>query len=269
MISTRRKSTARRAVAFLPGLMAMMAGLFTNAAWAEYGLNFKTPVTPLAHIEYDLHMLILWVCVVIFVLVFGVMFYSLYAHRKSKGAVAAKFSHSTTAEIIWTIIPIIILITMAVPSTYALIEMEDTTASDMTVKITGYQWKWRYEFIDHDVDFYSAMSTPRAQIENLEPKGENYLLEVDRHLVLPVGKKIRLLITANDVIHAWWVPELGAKKDAIPGFINEIWTYIDEPGTYRGQCAELCGKDHGFMPIVVDAVSQEDFEAWVKEQNEG
>ncbi|GJL83225.1 MAG: hypothetical protein DHS20C01_28590 [marine bacterium B5-7] len=246
--------------------IAVAAGTFASSAHAEWALNFQKPVTPIAHIQYDLHMLILWICVAIFVLVFGIMFYSLFAHRKSKRAHAANFSHSTKAEVIWTVIPILILIGMAIPSTQALIMMEDTTASDMTIKITGYQWKWRYQYLDNDIDYYSALETPRSQIENNAPKEEHYLLEVDKHLVLPVNKKIRLLITANDVIHAWWVPALGAKKDAIPGFINEIWTQIDEPGTYRGQCAELCGKDHGFMPIVVDAVSEDDFNAWVQNQ---
>lgn len=269
MMSTRRRSFARRAGALLPGIMALVAGLIATPAWAEYALNFKTPVTEIAEIEYDLHMMILWICVVIFIGVFSVMFYSVFNHTKAKGAKAASFSHSTKAEIIWTIIPILILIGMAIPSTQALIKMEDTTGSDMTVKVIGYQWKWHYEYMDEGIDFYSTLSTPRAQIEGREEKGENYLLEVDNHLVLPVGKKVRLLITANDVIHAWWVPELGAKKDAIPGFINELWTRIDKPGTYRGQCAELCGKDHGYMPIVVDAVSQEEYDAWVKKQKKG
>jgi cytochrome c oxidase subunit II len=265
MLNWRRNMTGRAPV-IASRIGALAAALFASASQAEWGLNFQRPVTEIAHIQYDLHMLILWICVVIFVAVFGVMFYSLYAHRKSKGCNASKFSHSTRAEVVWTVIPVFILVGMAIPSTEALIKMEDTTASDITIKVTGYQWKWRYEYLDHDVDFYSTLSTPRAQIVNEEPKGEHYLLEVDNHMVLPVGKKIRLLITANDVIHAWWVPALGAKKDAIPGFINEIWTNIDEPGTYRGQCAELCGKDHGYMPIVVDAVTEEEFEAWVAAQ---
>jgi cytochrome c oxidase subunit II len=265
-----RSFNASRISGVILAYTALVFGaLIASPAYAEYGLNFKTPVTEIAHIEYDLHMLILYICIAIFVVVFGVMFYSIYAHRKSKGSVAAKFSHSTNAEIIWTVIPIIILVTMAIPSTEALIRMEDTTNSDMTVKITGYQWKWHYDYMDHDVEMFSSISTPRAQIENKQEKGENYLLEVNNHVVLPINKKIRLLITANDVIHAWWVPELGAKKDAIPGFINEIWTKIDKPGRYRGQCAELCGKDHGYMPIVVDAVTEEEFEAWVQKQKQG
>jgi cytochrome c oxidase subunit 2 len=269
MISIWRKYGTSLRAAFAKASLVPGLALFAPAAQAEWALNFKQPVTEIAQIEYDLHMLILYVCCVIFVVVFGVMFYSLFTHTKAKGAKAASFSHSTTAEIIWTIIPAAILIAMAVPSTKALIYFEDTSASDITIKVTGYQWKWRYEYMDSGVDFYSTLSTPRGQIEGTEPKGENYLLEVDNHLVVPVGKKVRLLLTANDVIHAWWVPELGAKKDAIPGFINEIWTRVDKPGTYRGQCAELCGKDHGYMPIVVDAVSPEEFEAWVKKQNKG
>lgn len=264
-----RTTSARRAPVIASRIAAAATALFASAAQAEWALNFQVPVTEIAGIQYDLHMLILWICVVIFVVVFGVMFYSLYAHRRSKGFTPSKFSHSTRAEVVWTIIPILILVVMAIPSTQALIRMEDTTASEMTIKVTGYQWKWRYEYLEHDVDFYSTLSTPRAQIEGSEPKGEHYLLEVDNHLVLPVGTKVRLLITAADVIHAWWVPALGAKKDAIPGFVNEIWTNIDEPGTYRGQCAELCGKDHAYMPIVVDAVSKEEFEAWAAENRSG
>ena len=264
-----RTSTAGRAPVVASRIAALAAALYASAGQAEWALNFPKPVTTIGHVQYDLHMLILWICCAIFVVVFGVMFYSLYAHRKSKGAQPAKFSHSTTAEIFWTIIPIAILVGMAIPSTAALIEMEDTTASDMTVKVTGYQWKWQYEYLDHDVDFYSTLATPRAQIEGVEPKGENYLLEVDNHVVLPVNTKVRILLTAADVIHAWWVPAFGAKKDAVPGYINELWIYIEEPGTYRGQCAELCGKDHGYMPIVVDAVSQKEFDAWVAENKSG
>lgn len=238
----------------------------TTAVKAEWGLNLPTPVTPIGEEILNLHNLIMLICAVIFVGVFSVMFYSLYAHRKSKGHEASQFSHSTKAEIIWSVIPALILVGMAIPSTATLIHMEDTTEADLTVKITGYQWKWRYDYLDSGFHFYSNLSTDRAQILNEAEKGPNYLLEVDRELVLPVGKKVRFLVTANDVIHAWWVPKLAVKKDAIPGFINEIWTRIDEPGTYRGQCAELCGKDHGFMPIVVRAVPPEEYDAWVAEK---
>lgn len=232
-------------------------------ARAEWGLNLPTPVTPIGEEILSLHNLIMLICAVIFVGVFSVMFYSLYAHRKSKGHEAAQFSHSTKAEIVWSVIPALILVGMAIPSTATLVHMEDTTEADLTVKITGFQWKWRYDFVDSGVHFYSNLATERAQILNEVEKGPHYLLEVDNELVLPVGKKIRFLVTANDVIHSWWVPQLAVKKDAIPGYVNEIWTRIDEPGTYRGQCAELCGKDHGFMPIVVKAVPEQEFDSWI------
>jgi cytochrome c oxidase subunit 2 len=238
------------------------------AAFAEYGLNFQPPVTSIGHKLLDLHNMIMIICAVIFVIVFGFMFYSIFAHRKSRGHKAAQFHENTTLEVVWTVIPFVILVGMALPSTATLLEMDDTSKSDLTVKITGYQWKWKYDYPDQDIGFFSSLSTPRDQIENKADKGEHYLLEVDNPIVLPVGKKIRLLVTANDVLHAWWVPQLGVKKDAIPGFINEMWTNIDEPGLYRGQCAELCGKDHGYMPIVVQAVSAEDFTRWVSMQKD-
>jgi cytochrome c oxidase subunit 2 len=197
------------------------------------------------------------------------MFYSLLKHRKSQGYKAANFHHSTTVEIIWTVIPFVILIAMALPATKTVIAMKDTSSPDITVKTTGYQWKWGYDYITGEgegISFVSALATPRAQIENTQPKGENYLLEVDNPLVVPVGKKVRILLTANDVLHAWWVPALGAKQDAIPGYVRDTWFTVDNPGTYRGQCAELCGKDHGFMPIIVEAVTPEKYTQWVAEQ---
>ena len=247
----------------LTGLALMsVAGM----AVAEYGLNLRPGVTPIAQEAYSLHMLILWVCVAIGIVVFGAMFYSIVYHRKSKGAVAAQFHESTAVEIAWTIVPFLILIGMAIPATKALIAMEDTRNSDISIKVTGYQWKWQYEYLDEGVNFFSTLSTPKEEIFNRADKNTNYLLEVDNPVVVPVNKKVRLLITANDVIHAWWVPDLGMKKDAVPGFVNEMWFSIDTPGTYRGQCAELCGKDHGFMPIVVIAKEQADYEAWLAEQ---
>ena len=244
--------------------------LFSTLAHAEYRLNFQDPVTGVARDIYDLHMDIFWICVAIFVVVFGVMFYSIFAHRKSKNYQAAQFSHSTSLEIVWTVIPFIILIFMAIPATQVLIKMEDTTKSDHVIKITGYQWKWGYEYLGSDVQFYSTLATPRNQIDqfdkaNAAPLGENYLLEVDNMLVVPSGRKVRALITANDVIHAWWVPAFGTKKDAVPGYINELWFKVDEgkEGIYRGQCAELCGKDHAFMPIVVKVVTPAEFDAWL------
>ena len=248
------------------GALLTLISLSTMAA-ANYELNLQTPVTPIAKEIFSLHNMVLIVCVVIFIAVFGAMFYSIFAHRKSRGYKAAKFHESTLVEIIWTAIPFFILVGMAIPSTATLLRMEDTrTDADMVVKVTGYQWKWQYEYLDQEISFFSTLSTPRDQIENKAAKGEYYLLEVDNHVVVPVGKKVRFLLTAADVIHSWWVPQLGVKKDAIPGFINEAWTRIDEPGIYRGQCAELCGKDHGFMPIVVEAVSEEDFARWVSLQ---
>ena len=242
--------------------------LATPAVFAAYALNFQKPVTPVAHKILELHNMILLICVIIFVLVFSVMFYSIFAHRKSRGYKPAKFHDNATLEVVWTVIPFLILVSMAIPSTATLLEMDDTSKSDLTIKITAYQWKWKYDYPDQDVSFFSTLATPRDQVENKAAKGEHYLLEVDNPIVLPVGKKVRFLVTANDVIHSWWVPQLGVKKDAIPGFINEFWTRADEAGTFRGQCAELCGKDHGFMPIVVNAVSPEDFTKWVAMQKD-
>ncbi len=245
--------------------------LFSGVAHAEKRYNFQDPVTSVARDIYDLHMLIFYICVAIFVAVFGVMFYSIFKHRKSKNYTPATFSHSTSVEIIWTIIPFLILVGMAVPATKVLINMEDTTKSDLTVKITGYQWKWGYEYMDgSDISFYSTLSTPRTQIDRFNEEsateiGENYLLETDKAMIVPSGRKVRALITANDVIHAWWIPAFGTKKDAIPGYINELWFNVDEgaEGVYRGNCAELCGKDHAYMPIVVQVVTGAEFDSWV------
>jgi cytochrome c oxidase subunit II len=261
-------------------VMAIGLFLFAGAAMADYAMEFQKPVTSIATEVLKLHNLILVICLVIFVVVFSVMFYSIIMHRKSRGHKAAKFHENMTVEVVWTIIPFIILLSMAIPSTAVLLKMDDDTNADMTVKITGIQWKWKYEYPDHGgISFISSLTTPADQIGSPRfsragfkagaRKGENYLLEVDNMLVLPVGKKIRFLLTSQDVIHAWWVPSLAIKKDAIPGFPNYMWTRIDEPGIYRGQCAELCGKDHGFMPIVVEAVPQKEFEKWVSRQKAG
>jgi len=229
-------------------------------------INLTQGVTDISQSVYDLHMIILTICAIIGVVVFGAMFYAIVNHRKSKGAQAAQFHESTKVEIIWTVIPFFILIGMAIPATTTLIEMEDDSASDITIKITGSQWKWHYEYFDHDFGFFSLLTTPQDQIQNKSEKGENYLLEVDRPLVIPVNKKIRFLITADDVIHSWWVPAFAVKQDANPGFINGAWTKVNEPGIYRGQCAELCGKDHGFMPIVVKVLSEADYDVWLADQ---
>ena len=237
--------------------------LCSLAASAALDLNMPSGVTPLSQDIYNLHMIIFWICVAIGIGVFGVMFYSIYHHRKSRGAVAAHFHESTRVEIIWTVIPMLILIFMAIPATKTLITIEDTTKPDLTIKVTGYQWKWHYDYLDEGINFFSTLSTPAQQIENQAPKDPNYLLEVDNPLVVPVGKKIRILTTAADVIHSWWVPILGVKRDAIPGFVNASWAVIEKPGVYRGQCSELCGKDHGFMPIVVEAKTEEEYRQWV------
>lgn len=243
-------------------------------AYADWAVNMPVGVTPISQAAYQLHMTIFWICVVIGIGVFGVMFYSMYKHRKSKGAVAANFHEHHLIEVIWTVIPFLILIGMAIPATRTLIEMEDTRNAEITLKVTGFQWMWRYEYIEDEVSFFSRLDAEsnfaRLKGSGINPRTvEYYLLNVDKRVVLPVDTKVRILMTANDVIHAWWVPELGGKKDAIPGFINEMWVLIEEPGVYRGQCAELCGKDHGFMPIVVEAVSKEDYRRWIEDQKAG
>ena len=247
------------------GFAALMPLGAAHAAWE---LNMPRGVTQISREAYDQHMLMLWWCVGIGIVVFGAMFYSMLRHRRAAGHAAANFHHNTFAEILWTVIPVVILVLMAIPATRALIVMEDTSEADMTLKVTGHQWKWRYEYLEDEVDFFSALAPEGREAIYSDPfSRENYLLEVDNEVVLPVGRKVRILLTANDVIHAWWVPALGMKKDAIPGFINELWTRIDEPGVYRGQCAELCGKDHGFMPIVVRAVPNEEYAAWVDDHH--
>lgn len=250
----------------------LLGSILSSSAWADMPLNLTQGVTQVSRDVYDLHMLALWICTAIGVVVFGAMFWSMFFHRKSKGAKAADFHESTTVEILWTAIPIVILIGMAVPATITLIDMENNDDSDVTIQITGSQWKWHYKYFDQDIEYYSVLSTPREQYENQNgtsaKKGENYLLEVDKPLVIPVNKKVRFLITSDDVIHAWWIPAFAVKQDANPGFINEAWTKVDKPGIYRGQCAELCGKDHGFMPIVVDVRSEADYAKWVEEQHQ-
>jgi len=234
----------------------------------EMRLNMTEGVTDISASVYNLHMIIFYICCVIGIVVFGIMFWSIIHHRKSKGAKPANFHESTKVEILWTAIPFVILIAMAFPATKTLIEMEDTTDADLTVQVTGSQWKWHYNYFEHDLDYYSLLATPQSEIKNKIAKSANYLLEVDRPLVIPIGQKVRFLITSDDVIHSWWVPEFAIKKDANPGFINEAWTRVNEPGIYRGQCAELCGKDHGFMPIVVIAKEPAEFDKWMAEKVE-
>lgn len=229
-------------------------------------LNMTRGVTPISHDIYDLHMTIFWICVAIGILVFGILIYALIKHRRSKHPTPETFHENKAIEILWIIIPLFILILMAIPATLVLMRMDDDAKSELTIKVTGYQWKWKYDYIGKDLSFFSNMSTPRAQIEGKEKKGKWYLLEVDKPLVVPIHTKIRFLVTSNDVIHSWWVPSLGIKRDAIPGYIHESWAKIDKPGTYRGQCAELCGMDHAYMPIVVVAKTQKDFDKWLEKE---
>jgi cytochrome c oxidase subunit 2 len=256
-------------------LLAAASGLLAvPVAHADWQLNLPPGVTEISRQIYDLHMLIFWVCVVIAVLVFGVMSYALVAFKKKEGVRPATWDHSTAAEIIWTVIPVLILVAMAIPAARALVFIEDTRGTEMTIKITGYQWKWNYEYMDKGVSFYSnlarASNAARQMNSGIDPYTvENYLLEVDRPLILPAGVKIRYLLTSGDVNHAWWVQPFGVKRDAIPGYLNEGWFQVDEPGIYRGQCAELCGKDHGFMPIVVKVLPKDQFDAWLTEQKNG
>lgn len=250
-------------------LIAGLFGMLSGAANAAWELNLQAPVTALAQRVYDLHTLLTWVIFIIFIGVFAVVTWSIIFHRKSRGHKAANFHDNTTVEIAWTIVPTLILIAIAFPATSALVEMRDTSQPDLTIKATGYQWKWGYEYLTGDaagLKYMSVMSTPREQIENKAPKGENYLLEVDRPMVVPVGKKVRVLTTASDVIHNWSVPAFAVKVDAVPGFLRDTWFRAEKEGTYRGQCSELCGKDHGFMPVVVEVVSAEKYAAWVAEQ---
>ncbi|WP_081135822.1 cytochrome c oxidase subunit II [Halomonas sp. BC2] len=232
------------------------------------GWNMPVGVTDISRDIFNLHMTIFWICVVIGVIVFGVMFYSLFRYRHAKGAKAAHFHEHTTVEVLWTAIPVLILVSMAIPATATLKNMYDASEADLDVMITGQQWRWRYEYLGEDVAFNSNMSTPWEQIRGQEERGEHYLLDVDEPLVLPINRKVRFLMTSDDVIHSWWVPELAVKQDTIPGFINENWVQINTPGIYRGQCAELCGVNHGFMPVVVHAMEEEEFDAWLVERRE-
>jgi cytochrome c oxidase subunit 2 len=251
---------------------ATLALLLSTPAFAAWKLNMTEGVTELSHQAYGLHMKILLICVAIAVVVFGAMIYSIVKFRHSKGAIPdVTLLHSTKVEIVWTTIPIIILVLMAIPAARGLVRIEDTRGSELTIKVTGYQWKWQYEYLDHKVNFFSTLAQNSNAARQLDSgidvnKVPNYLLEVDNPLVVPVGKKVRVLLTGADVIHAWWVPALGMKKDAIPGFVNEIWFKAEQIGTYRGQCAELCGRDHAFMPIVVEVKSQADYDAWLQTQ---
>ena len=258
---------AKRLCKLALGPVLMLMSALAMASGGDVSqVNMSPGVTEVGKKIYDLHMLIFWICTVIGAGVFGVMFYSIIYHRKSKGVTPATFHESTKVEIAWTVVPFLILIGMAFPATTTLLEIYDNDESELDILVTGYQWKWKYEYLNEDGDnvtFFSNLRTPQSEIYNTESKGEHYLLEVDEPLVLPTNTKVRFLVTANDVIHSWWVPALAVKRDAIPGFINETWTRTSEPGVYRGQCAELCGKNHGFMPIVVNVVDKEEYSAWL------
>ena len=254
-------------------LLSLLGLLGASTANAEWGLNMPRGVTELSAETYDLHMMVFWWCVAIGIVVFGVMLISLVKHRKSKGVEPADFSHSTTAEVIWTIIPVVILLIMAVPAAETMIRLEDSRDPDVSIVVTAYQWKWHYKYQDEELAFYSSLDgeslEARQKDSVLDPFSvDNFLLEVDRPMVVPVGAKVRLLITSNDVVHSWWVPDFAIKKDAVPGIINETWFRAEETGTFRGQCTELCGKDHGYMPVVVEVVEPDAYLAWVDTQKE-
>ncbi|WP_257818574.1 cytochrome c oxidase subunit II [Burkholderia glumae] len=262
----------------LTGLLAV-SGLIASGAALAVGdspggprvneINLQPPVTKIAQELYDLHTMMLILCTVIFVGVFGVMFYSVFAHRKSRGHKAANFHESTTVEIIWTIVPFVIVVLMALPATKAVVAMKDTTNADVTIKVTGYQWKWGYDYVKgpgEGISFVSTLTTPRSEVNGQQPISETYLQEVDHPLVVPVDKKIRIITTANDVVHSWYVPAFGVKQDAIPGFVRDTWFKADKVGTYRGFCTELCGKEHAYMPVVVQVLSADDYDKWVKDQ---
>jgi cytochrome c oxidase subunit 2 len=258
---------------FFISLFFMFASIGANA---DFSWNFPTPVTPMALDTLQVHNKFMVIIMVIFIVVLSIMIYSIFMHRKSRGYKASKVTGPTTkSQIIWTMVPFAILlyidfILMGIPAFHSIVLMEDTkTNAEMVIKVTGYQWRWQYEYMDGDgkgIKFVSNLSTPQDQIDNKVPKGKDYLLEVDNHLVLPVDKKVRILLTSSDVIHNWWVPAFGSARDAIPGYLRETWVKIEKPGTYRGQCKELCGKGHGFMPVVVDAVPEAEFKAWAQDQ---
>ena len=253
--------------------LALLVSAFAHPAWADFQLNMPVGVTSTSREIHNLHMLMLSVCALIAAGVYTAMVYAIIKFRKSAGAKPAKFTHNTTAEVVWTVIPAAILVVLAVPAAQTLVRMEDTRNSQLTIKVTGYQWRWEYDYIDDGVKFFSTLArdsnAARRRGSGIDPNTvEHYLLQVDHPMVVPVDTKVRLLVTAADVIHSWWMPMFGVKQDAIPGFINEVWFQADQTGTYRGQCAELCGMDHGFMPIVVNVVSQDDYKAWLASQHQ-
>ncbi|MGI9248221.1 MAG: cytochrome c oxidase subunit II [Woeseiaceae bacterium] len=253
---------------------SLLGFCLAGTAKADWALNMPRGITDLSAETYGLHMMVFWWCVAIGVIVFGVMIISLIKHRKSRGAEPATFSHSMTAEIVWTVIPVVILLIMAIPAAETMVKLEDSRDPDISIVVTAFQWKWHYKYQDEDIAFYSSLARPsleaRRKQSGVDPNAvDNYLLDVDRPVVVPRGAKVRLLLTSNDVVHSWWVPDLAIKKDAVPGIVNEAWFNANETGTYRGQCAELCGKDHGYMPIVVEVVEPAAYQAWVDTRIEG
>jgi cytochrome c oxidase subunit 2 len=259
-------TTAKRRMPVVAPVLAWLSLIAGSAQAGDSKYNMPHSVTKLGAEVYSLHMAVFWICVVIGVIVFAVMFYSIFAHRKSRGVTPSTFHESTKVEVAWTVIPFLILLLLAVPATKTLIDVYDTSEAELDIVVTGFQWKWKYEYLDENgenVSYFSNLRTSQDEIYNRESKGEHYLLEVDEPVVVPVKTKVRLLITANDVIHSWWVPDLAVKKDAIPGFINETWFKAEKEGVYRGQCAELCGRNHGFMPVVVRVVSKEEYAQWL------
>ena len=260
-----KKASASIFTKYFAGMVFLFSGN-TFAAWDD--LNMTEGVTAISKEVFDLHMLIFWICVAIGLVVFSVMFYSMFAFTKKKNPNTSSFHENTKLELAWTIVPFLILVFMAIPASNTLTKIYDDTEGDINIQVVGYQWKWQYKYLEDDIDFFQNLTTDWDEIYNKTPKGEFYLEEVDEAVVIPVGKKIRFLITANDVIHSWWMPDFAIKQDAIPGFINTAWTVVDEPGIYRGKCTELCGKNHGFMPVVVKVVTQDEYDIWVKEKKE-
>ena len=267
-----KRAAGALATAVLGGWLSVANAVGDMPGGPKYnGLNLQDPATRIAADQHWMHWFLMWICLIIFVLVFGTMFYSILMHRKSKGYKPASFHESTAVEVTWTVIPFLIIIGMALPATRMVVEQKDTSNADLTIKVTGYQWKWGYDYLKGDgegISFLSTLTTPRAQIEGREPKTNTYLVEVDNPMVVPVDQKVRVVLTANDVIHSWMVPAFGVKQDAIPGFVRDTWFRAEKTGVFRGQCAELCGKDHAFMPIVVEVKSQEDYARWVEEQKQ-
>ena len=251
------------------GLAAIFLTIFSSQSFAAWNdINMTQGVTAISKEVFGLHMLIFWICVAIGIVVFGVMFYSMFAFTKKKNPNPSTFHENTKVELVWTIVPFLILVLMAVPASNTLTKIYDDTEGDINIQVIGYQWKWEYRYLEDNIGFFSNLTTDLDEIYGRTPKGEHYLEEVDEPVVIPVGKKIRFLITANDVIHSWWMPDFAIKQDAIPGFINTAWTIVDKPGTYRGKCTELCGRSHGFMPVVVKVVPQEEYDLWIASKKE-